>query len=390
LVKTSVLKIHPDFVEENLLVEPAKVIREGGLVVFPTETVYGLGANALDPKAVKSIFEAKGRPQDNPLICHISDYDDLNMLVDHIPECAKAIAKQFWPGPLTMIFNKSKCVSTEVSAGLNTVAVRMPANKIAQELIRLSGKPIAAPSANLSGKPSPTNFEHVECDMLGKVDIIIDGGQCDVGLESTVLDVSVWPPVVLRPGGITLEQLQSVVADIKLFEGHSVEISDLKEPVRSPGLRHKHYAPKADVYLLEGTYQEQIDIIQSYLKKTALDCNTRKKTGFMISENVMKSLYKTIESFQTCSIPQFENFCFDEEIYPIMKTPNGKCVFKIVGKRDDLKSIAHELFKALRDLDELGVDIIIAESFPEDGVGLAIMNRLSRSSGGKTINHLLF
>ena len=385
MAETSVFKIDPQSFEESLLVGPAEVIRDGGLVVFPTETVYGLGANALNSRAVMSIFEAKGRPQDNPLICHISDYEGLSILAKAVPKCAEAMAEAFWPGPLTMIFPKAGCVPYEVSAGLDTVAVRMPSNEIARSLIRLSGVPVAAPSANLSGRPSPTSFEHVQHDMFGKVDVIIDGGECGVGVESTVVDVSVWPPVVLRPGGVTMEQLTEVVPEVRLFEGHSSDVTG-SGPARSPGLRHKHYAPRAAVYLLEGTGDEQATDIEKYLVAGGLN---GRKTGFMVSEETMSSLYSYISSRENCDIQSVKRFCEEKMANGPVEFCNGAFAFEVVGRRDDLTTVAHGLFRSLRDLDEAGVEVILAETFPEIGMGLAIMNRLSRSAGGKKARDLL-
>lgn len=387
LAETSVFKIDSQNFEDSLLVWPAEVIRDGGLVVFPTETVYGLGANALDSTAVRSIFEAKGRPQDNPLICHISDCEGLSILTKAVPQCAEAMAEAFWPGPLTMIFPKAECVPYEVSAGLDTVAVRMPSNEIARALIRLSGVPVAAPSANLSGRPSPTCFEHVERDMFGKVDVIIDGGECGVGVESTVVDVSVWPPVVLRPGGVTLEQLREVVPEVTLFDGHSSDVTG-SGPARSPGLRHRHYAPRAAVYLLEGTGIEQATDIEKYLVKMVSGRLNGRKTGFMVSEETMSSLYSYISSNENCDIQSIKSFGAENMANGPVEFCNGAFVFDVVGRRNDLATVAHGLFRSLRNLDEAGVDVIMAETFPEIGMGLAVMNRLSRSAGGKKARDL--
>ena len=229
--------------------EPAEILRNGGTVVFPTETVYGLGANALDPDAVKKIFIAKGRPSDNPLIVHIDNFEKIYELVEEVPENAKKLADAYWPGPMTLILKKKSVIPNEVSAGLATVGIRIPRDKIARRLIKLAGVPVAAPSANLSGSPSPTNFNHVMNDMYGRVDVIIEGENAEVGLESTVIDVTGDIPTILRPGGITPEMIKDVCGDVIVDK--KIDGANEGEKVKSPGMKYRHYSPKAEVYLVD-------------------------------------------------------------------------------------------------------------------------------------------
>ena len=246
-METKIIRIDKDNYFNKILNYPAKVIQEGGLVAFPTETVYGLGANALEEEAIYKIFEAKGRPADNPLIVHIANINELDMLVEEYSGLVKKVISKFWPGPLTIVFKKKDIIPEIVTAGLDTIAVRMPSSKIARKLIEMAGVPIAAPSANLSGKPSPTTVLHVIDDLTGKVDCIIDGGNCEVGLESTVLDLSTDIPTILRPGCVTYEELQEVLPDI-VFDS---ALSDSAITPKSPGMKYVHYSPDADVYILE-------------------------------------------------------------------------------------------------------------------------------------------
>ncbi len=325
--------------ESDLLIA-ADILKKGGNVIIPTETVYGLGADAMNPEAVKNIFKAKGRPVDNPLIVHISSFDMLSGIVSEFPESAKAIADKFWPGPLTIILNKCKNVPYETTGGLETVAVRMPKCKTASRLIELSGIPIAAPSANLSGKPSPTTFRHCIDDMMGRVDAIIDGGDCEIGVESTVVDLSGDKPVLLRPGGITLEQLSEVLGEVDVI----TSVKEGETP-KSPGLKYKHYSPDADVIILSGN----IDDVTSYVEKHA----AHSKVGVLVFDEFPK--FKGAETISLGSI----------------KNP---------------KNATHRLFNALRDMDKLRVTKIFAPEIGSKGVWRAVRNRLYRAAGGKLIN----
>lgn len=325
---------------ESDLIIAADILKKGGNVIIPTETVYGLGADAMNPEAVKNIFKAKGRPADNPLIVHISSVDMLNGIVSDFPESARSLTEKFWPGPLTVILNKCKNVPYETTGGLDTVAVRMPKCETARRLIELSGLPIAAPSANLSGKPSPTTFQHCIDDMMGRVDAIIDGGDCEIGVESTVVDLSGNKPVLLRPGGITLEQLSEVLGEIDV-------ITSVKkgETPKSPGLKYKHYSPDADVIILSGS----VDEVTSYVEKQA----ALSKVGVLVFDEFPK--FKGAETISLGSI----------------KNP---------------KNATHRLFNALRDMDKLGVTKVFAPEIGTHGVWRAVRNRLYRAAGGKLIN----
>ena len=333
--------------------EAACLLRDGGIVIFPTETVYGLGASAYSKEAVKKVFEAKGRPQDNPLICHIASFDSLSDVASYVPEEAVTLAKEFWPGPLTLVLKKNESIADEVTCGLDTVGVRMPDHPVALRLLEKAGVPIAAPSANISGSPSPTRIEHVIEDMMNRVDAIIDGGDCSVGIESTVLDMTKNPPIVLRPGGVTLDMLQQINPFITVMENHAKE--SVEAGIRSPGLKHRHYAPKAPLYLVTGDFLRQTKIINEQIE------NSLKRTGRI-------GLILTEEMADTIDVD-------------ILKSEGIQAV--IVGRRDDLASVAKNLFAALRFFEN--VEMIVAESYSEDKEGLAIMNRLIRASGGKKL-----
>lgn len=257
-MKTRIISINPNNPEISKVKICSKILRGGGLVAFPTETVYGLGANGLNKRAVKKIFLAKGRPQDNPLILHVSDINQVNSLVKEVPDKAKKLMKKFWPGPLTIIFKKSKLVPDIVTCGLDSVAIRLPKNKIALELIKNSDYPIAAPSANLSGKPSPTSAMHVINDLRGKIDAIIDGGEVEIGIESTVLDLTQKIPQILRPGKITKEKLEQVIGNVK----YNIKS---KKP-RSPGMKYKHYSPDAKVIIIKNN-KELKEVLKKYSYK---------------------------------------------------------------------------------------------------------------------------
>lgn len=347
-VQTKVIKIDEDSLEKDLIEIGARKIREGKLVAFPTETVYGLGANGLDEEAVKNIFIAKGRPQDNPLILHVSSIEEIEPLVEYISPEAKEVMNRFWPGPLTILFRRSKLVPDIITAGLDTVAIRMPSHSIASELIRESGVPIAAPSANTSGKPSPTLASHVIEDLDGKIDMVIDGGSTGVGLESTVLDLSSSTPEILRPGGITIEELRKVIPNV--VEDLSIIKDDKNIIPKSPGQKYRHYAPKADMIVFTGEVQDMVNAINEYMEK---HINSGKTIGIMATEET-KDRYK-------------------------------KGVVISVGSRKDKRTIAHNLFNTIRLFDEEMVDIILTEGIDLEGIGTAIMNRLKKASGGNII-----
>ncbi len=319
----------------------AEILQQDGTVIFPTETVYGLGANALSEKAVAKIFTAKGRPSDNPLIIHIGDKNALHRLVKSVPKQAEILMEKFWPGPLTLIFQKSDLVPDVVTGGMNTVAIRMPSHPTAKRLLELCGVPVAAPSANRSGFPSPTVFSHVKEDMDGRVDGIVMGGDCEVGVESTVLDLSGEEPILFRPGLITLEQLEEVLGNV-----HVVTKAEHGETPKSPGLKYRHYAPNARVEILHGTLEQ----VERYAKA----CCEREKTGMLI----------------------FDEFpVFDEKILTVS-----------LGSNNDPKAAARRLFAGLRKLDEMGVTLILAPEIPDYGVWRAVKNRLYRAAGENVVN----
>ena len=258
-MNTTILNVSGDSADDVKIEAAGNLLKEGKLVAFPTETVYGLGANALDEEAAARIYSAKGRPSDNPLIVHIADWEAIGAIVSEIPEAAKRLADAFWPGPLTMILNKSDLVPYATTGGLETVAVRMPVNPIARALIRAGGGYVAAPSANTSGRPSPTKAEHVAEDLNGKIDMIIDGGQVGIGLESTIVDFTEEVPVVLRPGYISLEMLQETLGDVRMDKG--LLITDSSVHPKAPGMKYRHYAPKADLSIVEGTEEAVVSCI---------------------------------------------------------------------------------------------------------------------------------
>ena len=280
-MKTEILKIDLHNIDSQKIKYAAQVIEEGGLVAFPTETVYGLGADALNKTAVEKIFKAKGRPSDNPLIVHVADKKSVGNLVLRIPEKAEKLMDAFWPGPLTLVMDKQSIVPDIITAGLDTVAIRVPSHPIALALIREAKLPIAAPSANISGKPSPTDSKHVINDLYGKVDVIIDGGFSNIGVESTVVDMVVDPPMLLRPGGITLEQLEDVIGNVRIDPGIAQKNLDGKVVPKSPGMKYKHYAPKAKVVIVEGEIQKVAEKINELVK----ECESRDiKVGILATD----------------------------------------------------------------------------------------------------------
>lgn len=321
----------------------AAIIRRGGLVAMPTETVYGLAANALDGAAVAKIFRAKGRPMDNPLIVHIAGMGEIERLVSSFPEKARLLAEKFWPGPLTMVLPKSELIPDEVSAGLATVGIRFPAHPLAQALIEASGMPLAAPSANRSGIPSPTTALHVMRDMDGRIDAVLDGGDCAVGVESTVVTLCTDRPRILRPGGVTLEQMREVIGETDVDDAVFHKLADSRKAA-SPGMKYRHYAPKARVVLIKADDEKYID----YVNK-----NADGKTAAM---------------------------CYDEDIE---KLSAGK-LYPVGEKADHLRQ-AQELFRVLRQIDDDGMTRVYARCPVTDGVGMAVYNRLVRAAGFEVI-----
>lgn len=338
-------------IKDEELAEAAAVLKSGGLVAFPTETVYGLGGNALDEDAARKIYAAKGRPSDNPLIAHISCAAELAPLVREIPEAGRKLMEAFWPGPLTMIFPKSSKVPYGTTGGLDTVAVRMPDDPVASRLIALAGVPVAAPSANTSGRPSPTTADHVWQDMNGRIDMIIDGGPVGIGVESTIVDVSSPVPSVLRPGAITMEMLREVLGEVAV---DPAILGPMKEDVKpkAPGMKYRHYAPKAELTLVETTGP-----VESMVEK--------------VKELAHEKLV------QGC---QVGIICTDES-----RSCYAEGTVRSIGARESQESVAHNLYAVLREFDDLKVEYIFSESFSEDHLGQAIMNRLSKAAGYKIV-----
>lgn len=322
--------------EPTGLQQAAQLLHDGELVAIPTETVYGLAANALREESVQRIYEVKGRPSNNPLIVHISDLSELEPLTTSVPASAYRLAERYWPGPLTLVLPKSELISPTISGGLDTVAVRMPAHPIARELIRLSGCPLAAPSANLSGKPSPTTVQHVLEDFDGKIAAIVDGGDCTIGVESTVLSLHTHPPRLLRPGGVTLAQLEEVLSEVEVDRA---VLSRLEKgaTASSPGMLHKHYAPVTRLVLLQGSSEDFAAFLNSKADKVGA-------------------------------------LCFDEDI-PLLRVP-----FVSYGTPRCPETLAHRIFDALREIDRLGVETVYAHCPSADGIGLAVYNRLLRAA----------
>jgi len=349
-MKTKVVRLDENNIDEHVISKAGNILRQGGLVVFPTETVYGLGANALDKDAVKEIFKAKGRPQDNPLIVHISKVKDIEKLVEEIPPIAQKLMDKFWPGPMTIILKKKDIIPNETSAGLDSIGIRMPSNKIAMELISMAGVPIAAPSANLSGKPSPTDLETCIEDLDGRVNAILGGDNSEVGVESTVIDCTINPPCILRPGGITLEMLKEVDSNIYI-DPAIMKKPDKELRPKAPGMKYRHYAPKAPLKIIKGDLNKTIEkineMVQNYI-------DAEKKVGIIATDETINNYKK------------------------------GEVVS--IGSRKDLNTIAHNLFYVLRTFDEKNVDLILSEAFEEKDMGVAIMNRLKKSAGYDIIN----
>ncbi|MDR0318920.1 MAG: threonylcarbamoyl-AMP synthase [Nitrososphaerota archaeon] len=347
LKTTLILQINPINPEPEKIQIAAQILQKNGLVAFPTETVYGLGANALNSNTILKLFKTKNRPMDNPPILHIADICQVYLLAKEVPKIAEVLMKKFWPGPLTLIFKHANTIPKETVANLDTVAIRMPNDNIALALIKQSGLPIAAPSANLSGKPSPTTAQHVYIDLNGKIDAIIDGGPTNIGVESTVLDLSIDPPLLLRPGATTFEDIQAILPNVMLHSNiiNSEKNVEIKQ-ARSPGMLHKHYAPNAEMLLIDGAVQDVISKITTLAEQYRYE---GKKIGILATDETQK-VYTNADTV------------------------------KSMGSRLALNTIANNLFKKLREFNESSVDIILAESVPIDGIGLAIMNRLQKAS----------
>ena len=373
-------------IKDEELKEAAGILRSGGLVAFPTETVYGLGGNALDEDAARKIYAAKGRPSDNPLIAHVSCVEEVAPLVKEIPEAGRKLMEAFWPGPLTMIFPKSEKVPYGTTGGLDTVAIRMPDDPVANRLIALAGVPVAAPSANTSGRPSPTTADHVWQDMNGRIDMIIDGGPVGIGVESTIVDVSSAVPAVLRPGAITMEMLEEVLGEVSVDPAILGPLSADVRP-KAPGMKYKHYAPKADLTLVEpGTgadRESRAEQVTGAEQKNGADRNTGAYPETGLDETQLQAMIRKVRELSREKIEagyKVGVICTDEsrDCYT-----DGEV--RSIGARKSQASVAHNLYALLREFDDLGVDYIFSESFPKDHLGQAIMNRLSKAAGYKIV-----
>ncbi len=344
-METEILYLTGSPDDEEKLLRAGEIVKKGGLAAFPTETVYGLGGNAFDPEASRKIYAAKGRPSDNPLIVHIARLEDLPRVARTIPEEAKRLARAFWPGPLTMIFEKQEEVPKETTGGLNTVAVRFPSDPYAQRFIRYAGGFVAAPSANLSGRPSTTKGSHVIRDMDGRIDVILSGDDCEIGLESTIVDLTVAPPAILRPGFYGEEAISSVLHRTVL--SRKGVLSD-KEAPKAPGMKYRHYAPKAELQIFEGTEENIVNSIN----EAVLKCEAAGRRAAVLCADETKDRYRCGTVFS-------------------------------LGSRKDEKTIARRLFAVLRKTDDCGIDVIFSEPFDTPLLGTAIMNRLEKAAGGK-------
>ncbi|VIG77053.1 RNA-binding protein [Clostridioides difficile] len=344
-MKTIISNIDINNIDYEEIKIQAKLLREGKTVIFPTETVYGLGANALDENAVKKIYEAKGRPSDNPLIVHIYEKEEVYDLAKDISDKAKLVIEKLWPGPITIILNKKDIIPYKTSGGLDTVAIRMPSNIIARAIIKEAGIPIAAPSANISGRPSPTKAKHVYEEMNGRVDGIVLGGDSNFGLESTVLDLTEETPMILRPGSITKEVLEELLGEVKLDPSLSKKEDNQKS--KAPGMKYKHYSPNADVYIISGK---------------------RENVAIKINDMIKSNREKGLKTGVMCTSKNRE--FYDGEV---------------IDLGNSLEEVASNLFDALIEMDKKSVDVIYSEEFPKTGVGQAIMNRLLKSAGYKVI-----
>ena len=342
---TKTVQIDENKIDATLIKEAGDIIKNGGLVAFPTETVYGLGGDALNPASSKKIYEAKGRPSDNPLIVHIYRLEDLGKIAKNVSDKAKKVMDAFWPGPLTLIFEKTDVVPRETTGGLDTVAVRFPIHPTAMAFIEAAGGFVAAPSANLSGRPSPTLAKYVCEDLNGRVDMIIDGGNIPIGLESTIVDMTSEIPMILRPGFVSKEMLEEVLGEVKVDP--TILDANSKERPKAPGMRYRHYAPKAGMAIVRGEDKKVIETINEMAKE-----------------------------HEGCTV-----ICVDENVknYPGLNIKN-------VGSREDSNEIASNLYKILRECDDEGVEFILSESFSDKGIGAAVMNRLIKAAGHKIID----
>ncbi len=348
-MNTEIVTLTEENIDEDVIRHAGQILRDGGLVAFPTETVYGLGGDALNPMSSKKIYAAKGRPSDNPLIVHICRLEDIEKIVEEFSPVARALAERFWPGPLTMILKKSEIVPDETTGGLGTVAIRFPSNKIARALIDAAGGYVAAPSANRSGRPSPTVAKYCVEDLSGNVEMIIDGGPVGIGLESTIIDLTEEKPVILRPGYITQDMLLEVVEQVDIDRTILSADSGLKP--KAPGMKYRHYAPRGELTIVEGERER----VTAYINQMAKESRANgEKVGIICTD-------ETVMQYHADSV-------------------------KSAGTRQDETTIARELFRILREFDDEKVDVMYSEAFDDGGIGQAIMNRLMKAAGHRVVN----
>ena len=366
--------------------EAAEILKQGGLVAFPTETVYGLGGNGLDKEAAKKIYAAKGRPSDNPLILHVSSMEEVYPLVKALPEKAKKLMEAFWPGPLTLVLPKSDLVPKESTGGLETVALRSPENALTLDLIRACGFPIAGPSANLSGRPSPTEASHVFEDLGGRIEGILEDGAVGIGVESTIVDLSEDCPTLLRPGAITIEDLEEVLGE-KIAIDPTLLGKGMTEGFtpKAPGMKYRHYAPKAEMILFKKKEEEENDLRagQEEIAKSILSYGERELSDYPEKE-VKKSVAEAILSYGEKELsvsPEKRVWILCGEDTASLYEGDGRFTVQILGRREEPLSMTHNLFRLLRKADEEGAELILGECYSEEGVGFALMNRLKKAAG---------
>ena len=357
--------------KQKIMQKAGDIIKKGGLVAFPTETVYGLGADALNPLAAEKIYQAKGRPSDNPLIVHIADFESLSQITRELPWQAKKLADAFWPGPLTMILQKADCVPMQTTGGLDTVAVRMPAHKTALALIRAAGGFIAAPSANTSGRPSPTKASHVAEDLDEKIDLLLDGGSVGIGLESTIVDLTEGKAVILRPGAIRAEMMEDLIGEVTLDKALFLRDDNIRP--KAPGMKYKHYAPKAEMYIVDGEEDKVINKINDCVKQAIQESYER----LYDDEGDVFARIKILSELET----KIGILCCKENSG---KYPYG--IIKSIGSKQNEQEIAANLYAALREFDGSQVKLIYSESFYTPQMGDAIMNRLMKAAGQNLIS----
>lgn len=368
--------------------EAAEILKGGGLVAFPTETVYGLGGNGLDKEAAKKIYAAKGRPSDNPLILHVSSIEEVYPLVKALPEKAKKLMEAFWPGPLTLVLPKSDIVPKESTGGLETVALRSPENALTLDLIRACGFPIAGPSANLSGRPSPTEASHVFEDLGGRIEGILEDGAVGIGVESTIVDLSENCPTLLRPGAITIEDLEEVLGE-KVAIDPTLLGKSMAEGFtpKAPGMKYRHYAPKAEMILFKKKEEDETRSGQEKIAKFILSYG-EKELSDCPEKEVKKSVAKAILSYGEKELsvsPEKRIWILCGEDTASLYEGDGRFTVQILGRREEPLSMTHNLFRLLRKADEEGVELILGECYSEEGVGFALMNRLKKAAGQRIL-----